>query len=74
MIQTIFIQPFRSSKNHVLIFRNPRKIPLDNLRRRVIVLDIISEKSSKRRHGSDKQRSLLNVTEKREKMREISPL
>ena len=55
VFQTVLVEPSRSSKNHILIFRNPRKIRLDDLRRRVIVLDIISEESSKRRHSSDKQ-------------------
>jgi hypothetical protein len=60
--QTVFMKALGPSKNHVFVFRNPGDIPLNNFLRRVIVLNIVSEKSSKRGHGLDKQRAFLNVT------------
>jgi hypothetical protein len=51
-----------TSKNHIFILRNPRDILLDNLGRRVAVLNIVSDERSKRRHKPSKQRVLLYAT------------
>jgi len=72
--QTIFMKTLGSSKNHVFVFRNPVDISLNDLGRRVAVLNVVSDERSKRRHKPSKQKVLLyTTTRKNGKMREISP-
>jgi hypothetical protein len=71
-LQTVFMEALRPSKNHIFVLRNPRDVTINDLRNRIAILNVVSEKSSKRRHGLCKQRALGAVTTKKKgKMREI---
>jgi hypothetical protein len=61
-------------ENHVLNFIYPLSIALNNLRNRIIELNIISEESMKRRHGTDKKKPPKLSQQKERRERKISNL
>jgi hypothetical protein len=63
-LQTVFMEALRPSKNHIFVLRNPRNVTINDLRNRIAILNVVSEKSSKRRHKPSKQ-SASHVTTKK---------
>jgi hypothetical protein len=71
-LQTVFMEALRPSKNHIFVLRDPRDVTINDLRNRIAILNVVSEKSSKRRHNLRKQTpSTHHIKKEKGKMREI---